>query len=218
MRPTIEVNQRDALNFNEKLAMLALPRRKRTWILKTLGRWERQNTRQRIRQQKGIDGQALEQRKNGRKKVMRRMAKGLEPYVRHNATELDLTWRNKLTAQIAARHYLGQAQRVTARQMKAKYGSSDPKEPCTKGQARKLRELGFTVKRKTGKGEKKPSLKWIMENVNKGKAGLMIRIMKDEPSKNVWYIPLPERQILGSNQTDVNRQLVKIFEQAKQRK
>jgi hypothetical protein len=129
MRPTIEVNQRDALNFNEKLAMLALPRRKRTWILKTLGRWERQNTRQRIRQQKGIDGQALEQRKNGRKKVMRRMAKGLEPYVRHNATELDLTWKNKLTAQIAARHYLGQAQRVTARQMEKRFGKAGLQRP-----------------------------------------------------------------------------------------
>ncbi|MPX98299.1 virion morphogenesis protein [Salinivibrio sp. VYel6] len=218
MRPTIEVNQRDALNFNEKLAMLALPRRKRTWILKTLGRWERQNTRQRIRQQKGIDGQALEQRKNGRKKVMRRMAKGLEPYVRHNATELDLTWKNKLIAQIAARHYLGQAQRVTARQMEKRFGKPDYNAPASRGMARKLREVGYTVSTKSGRGRKKPTLKWIQANLSHGQCGLLIRQLSNKPQQRAWDIPLPERQILGSNQTDVNRQLVKIFEQAKQRK
>ncbi|PSW05642.1 virion morphogenesis protein [Photobacterium lipolyticum] len=217
MKPQIKVNKRDQLNMQEKLAMLALPPKKRFWILKTLGRWEKANTRKRIQQQKDIHSRALEGRKGKKRgKVMRRMAKGLEPYVR-NSNTLDLTWSNKLTAKIAARHHIGQAQKVTAREMQKKYGTPDPKEPCTKSQARKLRELGLEVKRKKGKGTKKPSLKWIMENINKGKAGLMIRIMKGEPSKNAWDIPLAERQILGSNDREVTRQLIKIIEQAKTR-
>ncbi len=218
MKPQIKVNERDVLNMQEKLALLALPPKKRVWILKTLGRWETNNTRKRIRSQKDITGTALQPRKGKKKgKVLKRMAKGLTPYVR-NANQLDLTWNNKLTGKIAASHHVGQTERVTARQMKAKYGTGNPKEPCTKSQARKLRELGLEVKRNKGKGTKKPSLKWIMENINKGKAGLMIRIMKDEPSKNAWDIPLAERQILGSKEREVNRQLIKIFEQAKQRK
>ncbi|MGR3028641.1 virion morphogenesis protein, partial [Vibrio vulnificus] len=40
MNPDIRVNQRDALNLSEKLALLSLPAKKRVWILKTLGRWE----------------------------------------------------------------------------------------------------------------------------------------------------------------------------------
>ena len=117
MKPTVNVNQRDVLNLQEKLAMLALPPRKRVWILKTLGRWEKAKTRKRIQQQKDIHGQALAPKKgNKRGKVMRRMAKGLTPYVR-NANTLDLTWSNPLTAKIAAMHHLGQKQKMTKRQM-----------------------------------------------------------------------------------------------------
>lgn len=38
MKPQIKVNERDVLNMQEKLAMLALPPKKRVWILKTLDR------------------------------------------------------------------------------------------------------------------------------------------------------------------------------------
>lgn len=218
MQPEISVNRRDALNMQEKLLLMSLPKKKRIWILKELGRKEKAKTRKRIRQQKDIHGRALEPRKsNKRSKMMRRMSKGLTPYVRGGNT-LDLTWGNKLTARIAARHHLGQSQKVTAKEMQRKYGTQNPKEPCTRSQARKLRELGFEIKRKKGKGAKKPSLKWITENINKGKAGLMIRIMKKEPSKTAWEIPLAERKILGSEEREVSRQLIELIELAQQRK
>ncbi len=218
MKPTINANQRDVLNMQEKLAMLALPPKKRVWILKTLGRWEKANTRKRIQQQKDIHGQALEPRKGKKRgKVMRRMAKGLTPYVR-NANMLDLTWSNKLTAKIAARHHLGQKQKMTKRQMQKRWGTPDYSAPCSKGQARKLRELGYTVPRKSGKGRKKPSLRLLMETVTHGQAGQIIRELSNQPSVTAWDIPLAERQILGSKEGEVTRQLIKIFEQAKTRK
>lgn len=217
MKPQISVNERDVLNLQEKLAMLALPPKKRIWILKTLGRWEIANTRKRIREQKGINGSALQPRKGKKKgKVMRRMAKGLTPYVR-NANTLDLTWSNKLTAKIAARHHLGQKQKMTKRQMQKRWGTPDYSAPCTKGQARKLRELGYTVKRKSGKGRKKPSLRELMATLTHGQAGQLIRQLANQPDVTSWDIPLAERQILGSKEREVNRQLIKIFEQAKQR-
>ncbi|WP_188008868.1 virion morphogenesis protein [Grimontia hollisae] len=222
MPPTVKLSARDALNFQEKLALLALPPKKRFWILKTLGRWEKQNVRKRIRQQKDIHGKSLapRKRKKGRKKMYRRMAKGLEPYVKSGGKELDLTWRNKMAGRTAARHHIGQTQRMTARQMEKRWGKPDYKAPATKGQARKMRELGFEVtKGKSKKSKpKKPSLKWIMENLSQGKAGVIIRVMSDKPQQTAWDIPLAERQILGSKHTDVNRQLVKIFGQAQKRK
>jgi len=218
MKPTISSNQRDVLNMQEKLAMLALPPKKRVWILKTLGRWEKANTRKRIQQQKDIHGQALEPKKGKKRgKVMRRMAKGLTPYVR-NANMLDLTWSNKLTAKIAARHHLGQKQKMTKRQMQKRWGTPDYSAPCTKGQARKMRELGYTVARKSGKGRKKPSLKLLMATVSHGQAGQIIRELSNQPSVTAWDIPLAERQILGSKERDVTRQLITIFEQARKQK
>ena len=218
MKPTISSNKRDVLNMQEKLAMLALPPKKRVWILKTLGRWEKANTRKRIQQQKDIHGQALEPKKGKKRgKVMRRMAKGLTPYVR-NANMLDLTWSNKLTARIAARHHLGQKQKMTKRQMQKRWGTPDYSAPCTKGQARKMRELGYTVARKSGKGRKKPSLKLLMATVSHGQAGHIIRELSNQPSVTAWDIPLAERQILGSKERDVTRQLITIFEQARKQK
>ena len=218
MKPTISSNKRDVLNLQEKLAMLALPPKKRIWILKTLGRWEKTNTRKRIQQQKDIHGQALQPKKGKKRgKVMRRMAKGLTPYVRH-ADTLDLTWSNKLTAKIAARHHLGQKQKMTKRQMQKRWGTPDYSAPCTKGQARKRRELGYTVARKSGKGRKKPSLKLLMATVSHGQAGQIIRELSNQPSVTAWDIPLAERQILGSKERDVTRQLITIFEQARKQK
>ncbi|ELU8564521.1 virion morphogenesis protein [Vibrio parahaemolyticus] len=218
MKPQIKVNERDVLNMQEKLAMLALPPKKRVWILKTLGRWETTNTRNRIRSQKDVNGRALQPKKGKKKgKVLKQMAKGLTPYVR-NANQLDLTWSNKLTAKIAARHHLGQKQKMTKRQMQKRWGKPDYSAPCTKGQARKLRELGYTVPRKSGKGRKKPSLRELMVTITHGQAGQLIRELSNQPNITSWDIPLAERQILGSKEREVNRQLIKIFEQAKQRK
>lgn len=217
MKQTVSVNKRDVLNMQEKLAMLAMPPKKRIWILKTLGRWEKVNTRKRIQQQKDIRGQALAPKKGKKRgKVMRRMAKGLTPYVR-NANMLDLTWSNKLTAKIAARHHIGQKQKMTKRQMQKRWGTPDYSAPCSKGQARKLRELGYTVARKSGKGRKKPSLRLLMETVSHGQAGQIIRELSNQPNVSAWDIPLAERQILGSKEREVTRQLIKIFEQAKTR-
>lgn len=218
MTPTIQLNQRDKLNFTEKMALLAMPKKKRTWILKTLGRWERKNTRKRISQQKDIHGRPLEKKQSKQTgKMLKRMGKGLEPYVR-NANRLELTWKNRLTGRIAARHHLGQKQRITAAQMKKRWGKPDYDGPCTKGQARKLRDIGYMVARKNGKGKKKPTLRHIIETVSNGKAGLMIKQLANQQSKTAWDIPLAERKVLGSKQQDVNRQLIQIIEQARRRK
>lgn len=218
MPPTITLRPRDRLNFNEKLALLAMPARKRIWILKTLGRWERQNTRQRIRQQRDVNGRSLAKRKRGGKgKILKRMGKGLEPYVR-NASRLELTWKNKKIGRIAATHHIGQKQKMTANMMKKRYGTPDYSAPCTRKQAKRLRELGHTVPTKSGKGRKKPTLRYLTETMSLGQAGEVISSLSNKPKKTEWDIPLAERQVLGSHDKEVNRQLINIIEQARKRK
>ncbi|PSW56687.1 virion morphogenesis protein [Photobacterium kishitanii] len=217
MTLTIQLNERDRLKTIEKMALLAMPPKKRIWLLKSLGRWERQNARRRISQQKDIDGKALASRKGKTKgKMLKRLGKGLEPYVK-NANRLELTWGNRLTGRIAARHHTGQPQKMTASQMRKRWGIPNYSAPCSKGQARKLRELGYTVAKKNGKGKKKPTLRYLMETVSHGKAGLIIRELSNQPRTVAWDIPLPERKILGSKEQDVNRQLIKLIEQANKR-
>ncbi len=56
-----------------------------------------------------------------------------------------------------------------------------------------------------------------MATITHGQAGQIIRELSNQPSITSWDIPLAERQILGSKEREVSRQLIKIFEQAKQR-
>ncbi|HIF9402606.1 TPA: virion morphogenesis protein [Photobacterium damselae] len=217
MTLVIQTNERDRLNTLEKITLLAMPPKKRIWLLKSLGRWERQNARRRISQQKDINGKELQPRKGKTKgKMLKRLGKGLVPYVK-NANRLELTWRNSLTGRIAARHHTGQPQKMTASQMRKRWGNPDYSAPCTKGQARKLRELGYTVAKKNGRGRKKPTLRYLMETISHGKAGLLIRELSNQPTIVAWDIPLSERKILGSKEQDVNRQLIKLIEQANKR-
>ncbi|MFL7010940.1 virion morphogenesis protein [Enterovibrio norvegicus] len=217
MKPTVSLNPRDALSLQHTLTLLALPARKRVWILKTLGRWEKANVRARIRQQKDVNGKALAPRQQGRKKMFRRLAKGLEPYVKNGGKTLDLTWRNTQTARTAARHHLGQTQRMSAYQLKRRWGTPDYDAPPSKSMAKALREKGFTIRTARGKGRKKPTLSWIQKHLTHGKAGAILRELSGKPTQSQWDIPLAKRPLLGSSSKNVNRQLVTLIKQAQQR-
>lgn len=216
----ISLDKGDALTFKQKLQVLMLPPAKRVWILKTLGRWEIANTRKRISSQTDVDGRKLAPRKSGKKKILRRMAKGLEPYVKKN-TMLDLTWRNKQQARVAARHHVGQRQKMTAAQMARRFGTPDYSKPCPRTMAKKLRELGYmvAVKPKNKKGKKrhkKPSIKWIIENLSMGQAGAIIRQLSGtENPPTSWDVPLAERKILGTKEQAVVEKLQEILEEAR---
>lgn len=215
----IDVNSRDILGALDRLALLELPKPKRTWILKELGRAEIRNTQKNIRQQKNSDGTPMARRKNGKRtKMFQRMANGLEPYVIDDSHTLNLTWKNKLTARIAARHSAGQTQKMTVQQVRRRFGEPSYKAPASKGQAKKLREIGFTVRQGKKRKTKKPSLKWIQENLSMGKAGLIIRIMTNKPQQGAWDIPLADRPFLGSQKEDVGIRLEKLLKRAQRQR
>ncbi len=85
--------------------------------------------------------------------------------------------------------------------------------PATRRQAERLLSLGFrapggAVSKKTGRrGRRKPSLKWITENMSMAQAGLVISILKDEQKKRVWEIKIPSRAFLGAGDAEFARML-----------
>ena len=81
-------------------------------------------------------------------------------------------------------------------------------KPATRRQAERLISLGFrapigAVSKKTGRrNRRKPSVKWVMENMNMAQAGLVISILKGEQKKTTWEIRLPARAFLGASDAE----------------
>lgn len=86
-------------------------------------------------------------------------------------------------------------------------------KPATRRQAERLISLGFraptgAVSKKTGRrGRRKPSVKWVMENMNMAQAGLVISILKGEQKKTTWEIRIPARAFLGASNAEFTRML-----------
>lgn len=78
---------------------------------------------------------------------------------------------------------------------------------ASKKQAKKLRELGYKVKK--GKSWKKPTIKSIEADMSFWQAGLLIRMLGDEEPKNAWVIELPAREFLGISQDDFEKALAR---------
>lgn len=220
----IELVGKDAIHAKQALEALVLPKRKRFWLLKDLGRWEKRMTRSRIRRQKDVDNQKFEKRKRGEGAVLTSFANGMEPYVLHDATMLDLTWSNKTKAKKAAVHQSGLTQTISAheyiKEQKKRKGEPDYGAPCTKKQAIALRRLGYRIRRKDGKGWNKPSVRNLEKRLTLGQAGLIIRMMRTgkEKGKQKWKVHTPQRQMLGTKTKKVRDRLVKNIEKARVKK
>ena len=172
MTLSIRPNAQQALKVSEQLALLALPAKKRVRILKQLGRIEKRKARQRIQQQKTVDGKAFAPRKNGRKqKMLRKMAKSLEPYVLQ-ANRLELKHKQQHTGKVAALHQQGGKERMTAGRMRKLHGAPNYDAPATRTQAKALRDEGYKVKKAKGKGFRKAGLREIQERLTQGQAGI----------------------------------------------
>ncbi|ENQ2584720.1 hypothetical protein ACEOSZ_005496, partial [Escherichia coli] len=63
-----------------------------------------------------------------------------------------------------------------------------------------------SVSRKTGRrGYRKPSRKWIMDNMSMLQAGLVINILREQEKKQTWEIRIPARAFLGASGEEFRR-------------
>lgn len=210
----ITPNKDQQLGLTKQLALLRLSAQKRTRLLKQLGRYERKLARKRIREQKDVDGKNFAPRSNGKKdKMLKRLGKGLEPYVVDNKSRLELKHKNKLTGRMAAAHQYGVTEKMTAARMKRIHGKPDYDAPCTRGQAKALIKLGAKSRKAKGKGYRRATIKEIMETMTNGQAELALESMRSKQPKQKWNIPLEPRPFLGDSTDAVQAQLVKILKQ-----
>ncbi|NWD54269.1 phage virion morphogenesis protein [Pseudomonas veronii] len=201
-RSTFELDARGYLGVREQLALLSLPPQMRRRLLNNVTKRVRSMSRQRVREQRNLDGSPFEARKGsakGKKKMEAGLAK-LMQVTRVNADEAELGWRNALTRWVAAQQHHGISERRTAAQMR-RWNKTSPGLAATEKQAKRLRRLGFRVRQAGKKSLTRPSVAWIQEHVNYAKAGLLIRILNDEKTESSgaqsWEITLPKRQFIG---------------------
>ncbi|WP_372942759.1 phage virion morphogenesis protein [Shewanella sp.] len=211
MSLVITPNKHQALSVKNQLLLLSLPANKRTRILKTLGRHERQLARKRIRSQTTVDGSKFAGRANGKKaKMLKRMGRTLEPFVK-KANRLELKHKQTSVGRIAALHQDGGSETMTAGRMARIHGMVDYDAPATRSQAKALIALGYKTKKTKGKGYRRATITEIVANLNQRKAGFILKTLRDNSRKTRWSIPVKARPFLGDSTVNVQRELVKII-------
>ncbi|WP_299002319.1 phage virion morphogenesis protein [uncultured Shewanella sp.] len=201
----IDINTESVKTLN----LLTLPGRKRRQILRGAGRKVRRDSRDRLKAQKGLYGQAWEERSNGRKdRMLKKLGKHLQ--VHTNENQADVTFASSRIAKVARAHQDGE--KLTQTPPK---GQPNYQGPATQKQAKALIKEGYKIRSKPGKGWITPSLKWIKENLTLGQAGLILRILREqEKGPQQWDIQLPARSFLGQNQNEYKQLKNYMFDQA----
>jgi len=120
-RSTFALDVRGLLGAEEQLALLELPPQLRRRLLNNVTKRVRSLSRQRIREQKNLDGSPFAPRKgtgNGKKKMEAGLGKLLD-VTRLSANEAELGWCNALTRWVASQQHNGVSERRTAAQSNA---------------------------------------------------------------------------------------------------
>lgn len=200
---TFKSNTESAL---KQLELLALNPNKRRRILRGAGRKVRRDSKTRLKAQRDLSGASWKGRSDGRKKrMLSKLGRNIQVHTSTN--DAKVTFGNKRTGQIARAHQDGVTQRMTSSKAAQMYGTPNYKDDATRKQAKSLRDAGYKVRKKRGKGWKVPSLKWITENLTIGKAGLILRMLRgNKKSKSSWDIKVEQRSFLGQS-TSESKQL-----------
>jgi hypothetical protein len=209
--PKLEFDIRGLLDARKTLDLMALPASKRRRLLNTCSKRLRTPNRKRIREQRNLDGTPFTKRKGGGK---RRMLQGLGKrlqVVSVNADEAVLGWKNRLVSRIASEHQRGQAQMMTAARMRRLGKQPVYSDPASRRQARALLNAGYQIRQ--GKRWKRPSQRWIVDNLRSGQAGVILSGLTGAQKKQSWKIDLPPRAVLGATQQDVRDIVNTVLEQ-----
>ncbi len=202
----LETDPRGRLRLHEQLDILSMSPRTRRNITMRMGRKVAKEAKANIRQQKTIHGRSMEPRKNSRNK--RKMLRGLSRTMkvfRRQGESVEISWPTAIRGQIANRHQKGAPESWNSPKARKVYGVPDYKAPATRAQAKSLKAEGYRlrVKKKKGKGctLRRVSIKWIMDNMSLGQAGLILRLMRTgtKRGKQQWEVKPAARPFLGPN-------------------
>ena len=145
--------------------------------------------------------------------MLARLGKGLKPYVKRG--RVDVTWSNNMTGQIARRQQEGIAEQWSAAKAKKVYGTPDYSEPATRSQAKALRAAGYMINTKSGRSQKRPTIKWIVEHLSSGKAGIILRALRKAKRTTSWETKPTARPFLGVTKPEAAQLLSEVLQGVK---
>ena len=212
------IDDRKLLKLKNQLAVLSFSPRERTRYVNGVAREIIKDSRKNLRQQRTVSGSSMEPRKNGKRKMLRKMGKALIAK-KTGKFSRDITWKNGRKAQIAYRHQYGVSETFHAKQQDKKQKSRERNDkPATRTIAKQLKAEGYKhpVKGKRGKILlRRVSVKWIMQNMTNAQAALLIHILRGDPSprSRTWKIEVPARPFLGVTPEKADQFLTDLAQQ-----
>lgn len=208
----IRLDVQGQLSVQRKIKLLQLPPAKRKRLMGQVVRKVRTASRKRLRTQQGLNGAPWAPRKDGsKKKMLRKVGKSMKTY--YQADSGKVAFDGTAIGRIANAHQKGLDEVMTADRMRRIHGDPDYSAPATTAQAKALRAEGYKARKKSGKGYRNTSIREIKETLTQGKAGIILRLMRDSESKRQWVIPLPARDFLGATATEINDMVNTVFDQ-----
>ncbi|WP_058959490.1 hypothetical protein [Type-E symbiont of Plautia stali] len=210
-----EVNAAQLREMRREIAKLELPQKKRQRLIWRMAKYGVIPAAKRnVRNQQAPGGTPWEGRKTRRRGKMLRNLPGLlhiKEMPEIEAVRLYLQgggYRNGENPVPAG--VIGYAQQEG---MKATVRARNASKPIPSGkmatlaQAKKLRKLGYKVKR--GKRWRKPPFKEITDTMGYAQAGLLIRKLSNKAAQSVWTVDLPSRPFVGMSSDDFNKALAR---------
>lgn len=214
MRPVFDVV--DSMGVQNRLKLLQMPPARRRRLLSQLGRQVRVNSRRRLRTQTDLNGQPWQERASkSRKRMLMGMSKRLHVKASDGSVEIGFSG---VVGQIARKQQDGIDEVMTAEKMQRIHGQPNYSDPCTREQARALRDAGYKARKESGKGYRRVGIGHIMATLSQGQAGLILRILRDQKAKQKWIIPLPARSFLGVTPAESEALISTVFETLTQEK
>lgn len=218
---SVKINVKGNGTLRQQLRAVTLKPSQKKQLYFRLAREVIKESAARTRAQKEIDGSQFTPRKNGRRKVLRKILRNAR-VVKATPRGAVAGWKNSLTGRIASaqQHGITESHNATSAARAAKKrGEPDYSAPATKQQARALIEEGykrysgkFASGKKAGQSKgKRVSTKWITENLTVGQAGLILRIMRDKKPKQSWQTVTPARPFFGVNRQQIPKMTQKII-------
>ncbi|WP_036773635.1 hypothetical protein [Photorhabdus australis] len=210
-----QLNRNQLKKLQDALRDLDLPEKKRQRLLWRIAKYGLIDAAKRnVRNQRSPEGESWTVRKSPwRKKMLRNMPKLL--HIRE-MPEIDAvrvylqggSYRNG--KQPVPAGVVGYAQQhgmrfQVSRQQVQK--NVDRERMATIKQAKKLRELGYQVRK--GKRWRKPPIKEMTANMKFIQAGTLIRELSGEVAKSAWTIDVPARSFLGMNEDEFDKALAR---------
>lgn len=220
MTPAVQVNVTGLIPLKRQLQILAMPRPLRRRLMARVAKKAIADSKRRVRTQTDLNGQPYPERakrKRGSKKMLLKLSRELK-VIKANGSEAVAGFYKPSSARIAYRQQHGYTQTVSSRTLK-KGRDQKQDSPATRDQARALREAGFTINKRKSKSGKKPSLKWVTQNLTIGQAGSILRQLRElagDTIKSSWKTTLPARSFLGASKADVSQHIDAIFKQINQ--